>query len=148
MALDATTLGTRFTVMAISVVYRGCAIPVAWTVLADTAKHAWRREWLRMLRQIRRAVPRSWTVIVWRIVDCMPAGCFGASHGWGGTSFCATTPERLFGLRATCVGESLKSLVPETGMAWQGTGIAFKGVTASGIAPCWHAGRREKEIPG
>ena len=64
LALDATTLGTRFTVLVISVVYRGCAIPVAWTVLAATAKHAWRREWLRMLRQVRRAVPRSWTVLV------------------------------------------------------------------------------------
>ena len=64
LALDATTLGTRFTVLALSVVYRGCAIPVAWTVLVATAKHAWRREWLRMLRQVRRAVPRSWTVIV------------------------------------------------------------------------------------
>ena len=63
-ALDATTLGTRFTVLALSVVYRGCAIPVAWTVLPATANHAWRREWLRMLRQVRRAVPRSWTVIV------------------------------------------------------------------------------------
>ena len=29
LALDATTLGTRFTVLALSVVYRGCAIPVA-----------------------------------------------------------------------------------------------------------------------
>ena len=64
LALDATTLGTRFTVLALSVVYRGCAIPVAWTVLAATAKHAWRREWLRMLRQVRRAVPRAWTVLV------------------------------------------------------------------------------------
>ena len=44
LALDATTLGTRFTVLALSVVYRGCAIPVAWTVLPATAKHAWRRE--------------------------------------------------------------------------------------------------------
>jgi hypothetical protein len=64
LAIDATTLGQRFVVLAVSVVYRGCAIPVAWTVLAATAKHAWRREWLRMLRQVRRAVPRSWTVIV------------------------------------------------------------------------------------
>src|SRR5207237_3488539 len=39
LALDATTLGTRFTVLAISVVYRGCAIPVAWTILpARTVK--------------------------------------------------------------------------------------------------------------
>jgi len=29
VALDATTLGTRFTVLALSMVYRGCAIPVA-----------------------------------------------------------------------------------------------------------------------
>src|SRR5262245_41496351 len=63
LALDATTLGARFPVLALSVVYRGCAIPVAWTVLAATANHAWRREWLRMLRQVLRAVPRSRTVI-------------------------------------------------------------------------------------
>src|SRR2546429_3199458 len=64
LALDATTLGTRFVVLVISVVYRGCAIPVVWVVLSATAKHAWRREWLRMLRPVHRAGPRSWTVLV------------------------------------------------------------------------------------
>jgi len=34
LALDATTLKKRFTVLVISVVYRGCAIPVAWKVVA------------------------------------------------------------------------------------------------------------------
>jgi hypothetical protein len=48
----------------VSVVYRGCAIPVAWTVLAATEKHAWRGEWLRMLRQVRVAVPRRFFVLV------------------------------------------------------------------------------------
>jgi hypothetical protein len=64
LALDATTLGQRYVVVVISVVYRGCAIPVAWTVLAATAKHAWKPEWLRMLRQVRAAVPRRFFVIV------------------------------------------------------------------------------------
>src|SRR6476619_1290121 len=32
LAVDATTLGQRFGVLVVSVVYRGCAIPVAWTV--------------------------------------------------------------------------------------------------------------------
>src|SRR6266704_2914858 len=64
LALDATTLGTRLTVLVLSVVSRGCAIPVVWVVLSATAKQAWRREWLRMLRQVRRAVPPTWTVIV------------------------------------------------------------------------------------
>ena len=40
LAIDATTLGQRFVVLAISVVYRGCAIPVAWVILPAGAKHA------------------------------------------------------------------------------------------------------------
>jgi len=64
LALDATSLGERFVVLAISVVYRGCAIPVAWTVVRAGTKHAWRPEWLRLLRQVWRAVPREWTVVV------------------------------------------------------------------------------------
>jgi hypothetical protein len=33
LAIDATTLGQRFVVLVVSVVYRGCAIPIAWTVV-------------------------------------------------------------------------------------------------------------------
>ncbi len=64
LALEATTLGTRFTVLTSSVVYRGCAIPVAWTMLLANVPQTWRREWLRLLRQLRPAIPRAWTVIV------------------------------------------------------------------------------------
>src|SRR6266851_8655846 len=64
LALDATTLGQRFVVLALSVVYRGCAIPVAWVILPAGESHAWRREWLRMLRQVRAAMPRHFFVIV------------------------------------------------------------------------------------
>jgi hypothetical protein len=64
LAVDATTLGQRFVVLVISVLYRGCAIPVAWTGLPATEKHAWRGEWLRMRRQVRAAVPRRFFVIV------------------------------------------------------------------------------------
>ena len=64
LAVDATTVGQRFVVLVVSVVYRGCAIPVAWTVLPATEKHAWRGEWLRMLRQVRTVVPRRFFVIV------------------------------------------------------------------------------------
>ena len=59
LAIDATTLGQRFVVLAVSVVYRGCAIPVAWVVLPANTKHAWRREWLRLLRLLRPAIPTT-----------------------------------------------------------------------------------------
>jgi hypothetical protein len=64
LAVEAPTLGQRFVVLVVSVVSRGCAIPVAWTVLPATEKHAWRGEWLRMLRQVRAVVPRRFLVIV------------------------------------------------------------------------------------
>src|SRR5262249_38072456 len=36
LAMDASTLGQRFTVLLISVVVRGCAIPVAWRIVEAT----------------------------------------------------------------------------------------------------------------
>jgi hypothetical protein len=64
LALDATSLGVRFVVLTVSVVYRGCAIPVAWTVLPANQPGAWRRDWLRLLRRLRPALPADWTVLV------------------------------------------------------------------------------------
>jgi hypothetical protein len=45
LALDATALGTRFVVLAVCVVSRGCALPGAWTILPANQPGAWRREW-------------------------------------------------------------------------------------------------------
>ena len=33
LAMDASTLGERFTVLSISVMYRGCGLPVAWKII-------------------------------------------------------------------------------------------------------------------
>ncbi len=57
LALDASTRGQRVTVLAISVVYRGCAIPVAWRVVRATAKGAWRPHWEALLRDLDPASP-------------------------------------------------------------------------------------------
>ncbi len=53
LALDATTLGDRCVALAVRVVYRGGAIPVAWTRLAAGTPHGWRTEGLRLLRLVR-----------------------------------------------------------------------------------------------
>jgi hypothetical protein len=44
LTLDASLLSDRFVVLAISVVYRGIGLPVAWTILPAGKKHAWQRE--------------------------------------------------------------------------------------------------------
>jgi hypothetical protein len=64
LAMDASTLGQRFTVLAISLIYRGCTIPIAWVVLPATGKGAWRPHWERLFTLIAAGVPADWTVIV------------------------------------------------------------------------------------
>jgi Transposase DDE domain len=64
LALDATTLKKRFTVLVISVVYRGCAIPVSWKVVGAEEKGSWEPHWLGLLTSLAGSVPEHWTVIV------------------------------------------------------------------------------------
>jgi hypothetical protein len=64
IALDATTLGERFVVLAISVMYRSCAIPVAWVVLPAAAKGAWKPHWIALLKRFKTIVPPHLRVIV------------------------------------------------------------------------------------
>jgi hypothetical protein len=64
VVLDASTLGQRFTILAICVVIRGCAIPVAWKVVEATKKGAWKPHWETLLQVLNGTVPADWTVIV------------------------------------------------------------------------------------
>lgn len=64
LAMDATTLGDRFVVLAISVVYRACAIPIAWKVYAVDDQKGWKAEWIRMFGLFKQVIPADWTVLV------------------------------------------------------------------------------------
>ena len=64
LAMDASTLGQRFIILTISVVVRGCAIPVAWKVVEATRAGAWRPHWIALFEALDGSIPAGWTVIV------------------------------------------------------------------------------------
>lgn len=64
LALDATTLGQRFTVRCLSVLVRGCAIPVAWKVLVYNQKGSWQPYWQALLAHLDGVIPAEWRVLV------------------------------------------------------------------------------------
>jgi hypothetical protein len=128
VALAATTLGTRVTVLAMSGVSRSWASPGAWTVRAATAHQAWQRAGLRRRRQVRRAVPRAWTVLVraerglsarWRVRRLTRVG--------GHPCWRRTWPGGPVRPPGQVRGGALQTLVPEPGTPWQGTGSACHG---------------------
>ena len=126
LAVDATNLGPRVVVLTVSVLYRGCAIPVAWRVVPATAAGEWMGPILGLLERLAPAVPAGWTVLVladrglwsprlWREIR---------RQGWH--------PLLRLTARATFRPDGQKRraradrLVPGPGHAWVGAGVAFK----------------------
>lgn len=64
LALDVTTRQDSLTVLAVSVLYRGVALPVAWAVLPGNTPGPWMEELLGLLRQLAPAVPARMRVLV------------------------------------------------------------------------------------
>jgi hypothetical protein len=125
LALDATSLGVRFVVLTVSVVYRGCAIPVAWTVLPANQPGAWRRDWLCLLRRLRPAIPADWTVLVltdrglwarWLFRRIVRLGWHPLLRINQGAKFRPTGQARWYWLR---------ELVGAVNQRWCGRGTAF-----------------------
>lgn len=126
LALDATSLGERFVVLALSVLYRGCAIPVAWAVLPANQPRAWKPEWLALLDQVQDAVPASYTVIVLTDRGLYARWLYQRIVQLGWHPFLRINRGGTF--RPT--GQGYRPLIyfsPTPGTSWRGTGTAFQG---------------------
>ena len=113
--------------LVVSVVYRGCAIPVAWTVLPATEKHAWRGEWLRMLRQVRSVVPRRYFVIVMADRGLYARWLFQRIVRLGWHPLLRIKTGGTFRPAQSAHYQPLRSFVPQPSTQWGGTGTAFQG---------------------
>ena len=64
LAVDPTLKGDQTTAIVISVLYRSCAIPVAWRIHRATQRGSWMDPTVELLKELAPAVPRDMTVIV------------------------------------------------------------------------------------
>ena len=64
LAVDPTLKGDHTTAIVISVIYRSCAIPVAWHIRRATQPGSWMDPTVELLRELAPAVPKEMTVIV------------------------------------------------------------------------------------
>ena len=129
LAVDPTLKGDDTTAIVISVVYRGCAIPVAWRILRANQRGAWMDPIVELLQALAPAVPREMTVIVmcdrglaspklWKQI---------VAQGWHpymryprNVTFCADGGRRL----------PARAFVPRPDTARTGSGTAFGGAAA------------------
>ncbi len=126
LALDATLLGDRLAVLAVSVLYRGCAIPVAWTVLVANQEHLWRKEWLRMLRLLHHPLPERMCVIVLSDRGISRPWLFRRIYRLGWHPLLRITLCGTFRPQHQATFRPLASFVTQTGYCWQGTGTLYQ----------------------
>jgi hypothetical protein len=125
LAVDATPLRDRLVVLSISVVYRGMGIPVAWTVLAAQQKGAWREHWLRMLEQVRPALPSDWTVLVLADRGLYARWLFRRIVRLGWHPFLRINQGAKFQPAGQQHWYWLTDLLNQVGACWYGAGTAF-----------------------
>ena len=145
LAIDATNLHEHEVVLSLSVLYRGCAIPVAWVVLPHRGKGAWLPHLERLLALLAPAVPAHLTVLVmtdrglwspqlWRSIK---------QNGWH--PLMRIRPDATF----APVGQRrqrARELVPGAGWCWVGKGVAYKHAAkrlAGTLVVVWGADQKE-----
>ena len=128
IAMDATSLGDRFVVLAISVVYRGCAVPVAWKVLKAQEKHAWKPEWQALLKRFQGLLPEGWMVIVLADRGLYAKWLFEAIVELRWHPFLRVNSQGWFRPDGWFHWQPFSCLVPAKGRRWQGRGTAFSGI--------------------
>ena len=62
--MDATNVGQNLSVLSINILYRRCAIPVAWKVVSGKSKGSCQPHWQKLYQSLRDVVPKNYLVVV------------------------------------------------------------------------------------
>jgi hypothetical protein len=148
LSMDAMTLGERFTVLNISVVYRGCGISIAWKIIEAGEKGAWRPHWEGLLASLEAVVPPDWKVIVMADRGLYAAWLFQAIQRLGWHPMLRVNEDLSF----RAVGEEnfspIGQQVKRRGRGWKGKGEwSEHGEQMSGtVVIRWEKGYEEKLV--
>ena len=145
LAIDATLKGDQTTAIVISVLYRGCAIPVAWSIHRANQPGSWMDPTVALLKELAPAVPRDMTVIVLcdRGISSPKLWSQIRLQGWHpgmryqkNITFCAQGGRRL----------PARHFLARPDTAWIGQGTAFLRPTAQRrctLLVVWYAQQEE-----
>ena len=143
LALDATSLGDRLTILAVSIVYKDTAIPIAWKILPANRKHAWKPEWPALLDLVAPAIPAEWQVIVLTDRGLYARWLYQAivAHHWH--PFMRVNSQGNFHPAGSDRRRPIAHFVPTVGTGFSGPGVAFTGPERRlncTLLACWEAG--------
>ena len=145
LAIDATMHGDKVAALVVSVLYRGCAIPVAWRILPANKKSPWIEALMALLTSLAPAVGHDLEVVVMTDRGLWSPRLWNTIRGLGWHPLMRLKRNTVFQPLGGCRNQALH-LVPGPGHAWMGPGTAFKakGVQRSGtLIVMWDEDQKE-----
>jgi hypothetical protein len=125
LAMDASTLGQRFTILTISVVLRGCAIPVAWHIVEATRAGSWRPHWEALFAHLQGVVPADWTVILAADRGLYAKWLFQIIQQLGWHPYLRINRQGQYRPRAAITFRPLSQVLTREGQQWAGIVTCF-----------------------
>src|SRR5437764_9218309 len=148
LSMDAMTLGERFTVLNISVMYRGCGISIAWKIIEAGQEGAWRPHWEGLLAALEGVVPPDWKVIVMADRGLYAAWLYQAIQRLGWHPMLRVNEDLSFRATGEETFSPIGQRVKRRGRGWKGKGEwSEHGEQMSGtVLMRWEKGYEEKLV--
>jgi hypothetical protein len=143
LVCDASYLRDCFIVLSISVVYRACALPVAWKIIAANTPGSWQPHWLQLLARLAPAVPPAWQVLVLSDRGLYAKWLFLGIVAQGWHPLMRIRAQGLFRLSTQARWRQLSALVKRKGCSWAQPVTCFhnaRGQLACTLLAAWSAG--------
>jgi hypothetical protein len=138
LAIDATSLKKLFVVLSISVVYRGCAIPIAWAVLPEGQKGSWKEPWLRLFTCLQGSTPADWLVIVTADRGLYARWLYEAIQRCGWHPFLRINQRSMYRPKGSSDFRPMSQLLSSPGSVWAGKVTCFAVHSVEGtLLACW-----------
>lgn len=126
LALDATSISNRFTVLSINVLLAGCGIPVAWFIVKATEAGSWKGHWQKLIEHLVDVIPKNWNVVV-----CADRGLYAdwlyqqiVSCGWH--PFLRINHQGTYRVPSQATWQPLAEVVSVKGLSWSSRVVCFK----------------------
>jgi hypothetical protein len=138
LAMDATSLKKLFVVLSISVVYRGCAIPIAWTILREGQKGSWKEPWLSLFQGLHGVIAADWLVVVMADRGLYARWLYEAIQDCGWHPFLRINLRSMYRPKGTAGFRPMSQLLSSPGSVWAGRVTCFANNSVEGtLLACW-----------
>jgi hypothetical protein len=126
LAVDATSIGDKFTVLSINVLLASCGIPVAWCIVKATEPGSWKPHWQKLIQQLKDVIPQHWLVVVSADRGLYADWLYQLIISVGWHPFLRINHQGTYRVPPQQIWQPLANVVPTPGQSWSGQVVCFK----------------------